>query len=72
MPAEQYRINSPTVVVCLEGDHHVSYTLPRGSIIYVEGPNAGNLIDVTWDSKKVKMFFQDLRSRGEQMRSEGT
>ena len=47
--------------------HHVSLTIPAGSLIVVtSGPLDGNrLVDVTWNGQAMMMFAQDLRTRGE-------
>jgi hypothetical protein len=52
-----------------EDGHHVSLTIPAGSVIAVDGEpfNGAKLIEVDWGSRKVMMFTQDLRSRAERV-----
>jgi hypothetical protein len=69
MPMDRYRIGCPTTGLILEGDRHVSVTIPEGATIAIEGEtfNGEWLVDVTWDDKAVMMFTQDLRSRGKKI-----
>jgi len=67
----KYRINSPTIALFLEEGHHIARTVPVGSIITVDSGPADipgdRLVDVTWNGRKVQMFAQDLRTRGEKI-----
>ena len=47
-----------------EEGHYVSYTVPAGAVVTVEGELDGNrLVEVLWSERRVMMFLQDLRSR---------
>jgi hypothetical protein len=63
---EKYQITSPTMVLILEGGRHVSYMVPTGAVITIEGKtfNGNTLVEVLWAGQTVMMFTQDLRSRG--------
>ena len=67
MPVGRYRITNPTIAVFLENGHHVAHMIPGGAeiTIYSQDFAADELIDVTWNGRKVMMFAQDLRSRAE-------
>ena len=61
-----YRIDGPTMALFLDGDLHVTRTVPAGSIVSVhsESLNGKELVNVTWVGKQVMMFAQDIKSRG--------
>jgi hypothetical protein len=65
----KYRIMSPTIVLIPQGGRHVAHTLPKGSVVTVNGEDTGDprLITVTWAEVEAVMFTQDLRSRGERI-----
>ena len=67
--ALKYRIMNPTIALFEEEGRHVAHTIPAGSIIEVEaGTFDGNkLVYVSWASKRVMMFAQDVRARGERL-----
>jgi|SoiMethySBSTD1v2_1073268.scaffolds.fasta_scaffold601362_2 hypothetical protein len=69
MSGDRYRITSPTIALFLEDGRHVANMIPEGSIVVVESENInGNrLLEVIWAEKKVMMFTQDIRSRGEKI-----
>ena len=65
-PLGRYRFNSPTLALLEEEGHHVARTVPAGAIVEVDGTlEAGRLVEVLWDGKRVMMFAQDLKSRAE-------
>jgi hypothetical protein len=47
----------------------VAHTVPTGAVITLDSSvlDSDELIDVTWDGKKVLMFAQDLRSRAKRV-----
>jgi len=57
------------MVLFEEEDRHVANTIPAGSIVEVEpGTFDGNkLVYVSWAGRRVMMFAQDLRNRGEKV-----
>ena len=67
MPIGRYRINEPTLALFQEDGHHVAHIIPAGAFVKVDSKtfDGDKLVDVIWDKKKVMMFTQDLRSRGE-------
>ena len=67
MPIECYRITDPTIALFDEDGHPITHLVPGGAIITVDSVafDKGTLVDATWDCRKVTMFTQDLRSRGE-------
>ena len=69
MAGDTYRITSPTMVLFLEEGRHVSEMIPADSIIVVQSEtfNGDRLIEVLWAERRVMMFTQDIRSRGEKI-----
>ena len=67
--ADKYRVKHPTIALFLEDGRHVAHTVPEGSVITVNSEtfNGDHLIEVLWSEKKVLMFSQDIRSRGEKI-----
>ena len=63
----RYRLKSPTMALFLEEDRHVARTIPAGAFISIDHVDGDRLVEVTWDDKKVLMFAQDVRSRGEKI-----
>jgi hypothetical protein len=70
LPIGRYHIKHPTIALFHEDGRHIAHTVPAGAFITVDSAafDGDRLVDVTWDSKKVMMFTQDLRSRAEQVR----
>jgi hypothetical protein len=70
MPIERYRINSATLALFLEDERHVAHTVPRGAIVAIAGkaPDDDRFVEGVWDKKAVRMFAQDVRSRGQRLR----
>ena len=48
-------------------DRHVAETIPEGGIVQVDSVafDGDKLVEVIWNGKRVMMFAQDLRKRGE-------
>ena len=69
MPIGRFRLTNPTLALFYEGGHHVAHTVPTGTIIVVDNTafDGEKLINVTWDSKVVMMFADDLRARAERV-----
>jgi hypothetical protein len=69
MAGDEYRIKSPTMVLFLEDGRHVSQMIPADSVVVVQSEtfNGNRLIEVLWAERKVMMFTQDIRSRGEKI-----
>lgn len=67
MTGKRYRIKESTLGIVHENGHHVSTTIPAGSLVVVTGgPVDGErLVDVLWNDRPLMMFTQDLRSRGQ-------
>jgi hypothetical protein len=67
MPGGLYRINSPTIALWEQDDRHKTDTVPVGAIVEVDSAtfDGNKLVEVLWDGKRVMMFTQDLRKRGE-------
>jgi hypothetical protein len=65
----QYRMISPTIALFFEAGRHVARTVPSGSIITIESleSDSDELVDVIWNDSKVKMFAQDIKTRGERL-----
>jgi hypothetical protein len=70
----QYRMISPTIALFLEAGRHIARTVPSGSVITVESldSDSDELVDVIWNDKKVRMFTQDIKTRGERLDSSRT
>jgi hypothetical protein len=71
MPMGRFRITNPTLALVHEDGRHVAHTVPTGTIIVVDSTafDDEKLVNVTWDSRKVMMFAQDLRVRAERVAS---
>jgi predicted lipoprotein len=69
MTAQRYRINSPTIAMVVTNDKHVSISMPAGSDIVVDSTafDRDELVEVLWAEKRVMMFTQDIRARGEKV-----
>lgn len=67
MPLERYRITKPTIALFEEDGRHVTSMIPEGAIIAIDSEtfDGNKLVNVLWDEKRVMMFTQDLRRRGE-------
>ena len=67
MPIGRYRITNPTLALIHEDGRHVARTVPTGAFIAVDSAafDGEKLVNVTWDRKKVMLFTEDLRLRGE-------
>ena len=67
MPLGLYRIKVPTIALFEEDGHRIARTVPPGACIAVNPAafDRTNLVNVTWDGKKVMMFRQDLLSKSE-------
>ena len=69
MPIGRYRINQATRVLIFDGDRDVAHTLPKNTIVSVDGADdRSKLVNISWDDNKAMMFLQDLKSRGERVR----
>jgi hypothetical protein len=65
-PMERYRLKTAALVILQENGHDVKGTLPAGALITLHnGTFGGQLVEVTWNGKKLMMFSHDLRSLGE-------
>ena len=69
MPLGRCRITEPTLALIREGGRYVAHMVPAGAFITFDGSPADgdNLVEVTWDDKRVRMFAEDLRSRAERV-----
>ena len=68
----KFRINTPTIALFLEDGRQVARTIPGGAEVIVSDENAlqeNKLIEVQWAEKRVRMFAQDIRARGERVSS---
>ena len=67
MPLGRYRLKTPTLALVEEEGRHVAHTVPGGAIVVLDrkAGDGEKLVEVVWDGKRVMMFAQDLRSRGE-------
>jgi hypothetical protein len=66
----RFRINAPTIALFLEEGREVARTIPGGAEITVSAENVlqeNKLIEVQWAEKRVRMFAQDIRARGEKV-----
>jgi hypothetical protein len=58
----------------IEG-RHFAVSIPSGETIVVLGgpkPNDMRMVDVRWGARILIMFFEDIQSRGMELRSNGT
>jgi hypothetical protein len=66
----KFRINTPTIALFLEEGRQVAHTIPGGAEVIVSDENTiqeNKLLEVQWAEKRVRMFAQDIRSRGEKI-----
>jgi len=68
MKLVKYRINSPTMALFSEDGQKAAGIVPGGSVVVIDEDlfQENKLVEVLWDGKKVFMFAQDVRSRGEE------
>ena len=67
----RFRINAPTIALFLEEGREVARTIPGGAEITVSDETIlqeNKLIEVQWTEKRVRMFAQDIRARGEKVK----
>ena len=71
MAGDKYRIKSATIALFWEEGRHVAHMVPIGSIITIDSEqfNGNKLTEVLWAEKKVMMFTQDIRARGEKLKA---
>jgi hypothetical protein len=70
--ALKFRINTPTIALFTEEGLQVVRTIPGGAEVTVSDENAiqeNKLIEVQFAEKRVRMFAQDIRARGERLSS---
>ena len=66
----RFRINTPTIALFLEEGRQVARTIPGGAEVIVSDESTiqeNKLLEVQWAEKRVRMFAQDLRARGEKL-----
>ncbi len=65
MTRSKYVSNSEILAVYSEGGKKGTLYVPAGSIIFADTkPDDSPLIKVSWDGRKLQMFFEDLERRG--------
>jgi hypothetical protein len=71
MRGERFRLAGPTIAVLFSEGRKTAIIVPAGETIKaVNDPTEGNpVLDVEWDGKILEMFVQDIRERGERVRS---
>jgi hypothetical protein len=65
-----YRLTAPTIALFPEDGRKVAHTIPEGAVVSVakvEKIDGNKLIEVVYEEKRVLMFAQDIRSRGEKV-----
>ena len=67
MPAVIYRLKRSTIALFDQDGRHVARRLPEGAVISVEGMEEKDLVEVTWEEKKIRMYAQDIRERAEKV-----
>jgi hypothetical protein len=69
MSQDIFCITSPTLVLFLENDGHVSRMISKGELVTINSEtfNGNKLVEVLWEGRAVMMFTQDLRARGEKI-----
>ena len=67
MSLDRYRITKPTIALFEQDDRHVTSMVPTGAVIIIDSEtfDGDKLVHVLWGDKRVMMFTQDLRRRGE-------
>ncbi len=64
MSRQSYRLNQPIVSIAIVDQQRILATIPRHTIVTVEGLVEGTyLVDVAWKGKSAMMFTRDLRER---------
>jgi hypothetical protein len=63
----RYRITQPTMALFLEEGRHVVRCVPSGAVISLDSVEGNRLVEVEWCEQKIRMFAQDIRSRGEKI-----
>ena len=67
MSMDYYRIHSPIMALFERGGRHMAETVPVGALVEIDSDtfDGNKLVEVIWVGKRVMMFSQDLRTRGE-------
>lgn len=67
--AERYCMKSPIIALFLEDGRYVTLVVPEHAVVAVDSSAfIGNkLVGVSWDEKKLMMFAQDIRARGQKI-----
>jgi hypothetical protein len=68
---QQYRLREAMVGVSRDADGHVTIiTLPIGSILAIVALDVhSGLVDATWADDTIAVFAQDLKARGDLVRT---
>jgi hypothetical protein len=67
--AERYCMKSPIIALFFEDGRYVTLVVPAHAVVAVDSSAfIGNkLVGVSWDEKKLMMFAQDIRARGQKI-----
>lgn len=65
MQGRSYRLNADTLGILSES--RIAISIPYNAVVTVvnEPPNGNRMVDVMWEGKRVMIFADDLRERGE-------
>jgi hypothetical protein len=65
MQPGHYRIKYPILVRFHEDESRVSGIVPTGAFITLKASDGNNVVEATWDGKKVMVLGQELLSKSE-------
>ena len=66
------RLNAPTLGILSGDGERIAVQLPKDAIVEVASgprPDDQRMVDVVWEGKTLTMFAQDIRDRGEELKS---
>lgn len=71
MKGHSYRLSKATLAIVVCDGEKIAATIPVGGTVTVaeDKISGSRLVDVIWEGKPAMMFSQDLRDRGELVKS---
>lgn len=69
MDGKRFRLKSATLGIEIVDGQHRPVTLPAHAVVELVGGPAegGPLLEISWDSKRLFIFTQDLHTRGQEI-----
>jgi hypothetical protein len=68
LSGKRFRLKAETIAIETNGDKRIAIHVPAGSVVTVESdprPDDRRMLDILWEGRKIVMFADDIRKRGE-------